>query len=61
MPGKKGYNGEEVSSVLPTGKMPAGVKGKKRQAMKATYRKINTNNAGTTVENRESGDENFNK
>ena len=60
MPGTD-YKREEVSSVLPKGKMPAGVKGKKRQAMKATYRKIDTNNAGTTKENRESGDKNFNK
>ncbi len=59
MPGTD-YKREEVSSVLPKGKMPAGVKGKKGK-IKATYRKINTNNAGTTVENRESGDENFNK
>ena len=58
MPGTD-YKREEVSSVLPKGEMPAGV-GKKGK-IKATYRKINTNNAGTTVENRESGDKNFNK
>ena len=42
------------------GKLPAGVTPKKYQAMKATKRKITTDNAGTTEENRKSGDKNFN-
>ena len=59
MPGKKGYKTEEVSSTLPSGKLPSGVTST-RQTMKASMRKISTGNAGTTKENRESGDKNFN-
>ena len=59
MPGKKGYKREEVSSTLPSGKLPSGVTST-RQTMKATMRKITPENAGTTVENRKSGDKNFN-